>query len=248
MKTTISATIRGLTTSVSANSSMRKPMTRMRAIRCMVFEVVALIGGTELVSGATITQIFGPESFISATTIANNFEGGVVNTPPANTSEFTFENTALLADAKSWNDNGTSSGSQGLVESAENEPMRIFFTTPVSEVGLFFGNDDFSLKFNANLELFDAGNNSLGRVQVACNANDAADQYLGARSDFAVASIAISYDRPAAQHLSVYIDDLMVGLIPEPSSVALLFGGAMALQMRYRIMTTARRHSRERQD
>ena len=83
---------------------------------------------------------------------------------------------------------------------------------------MFFGNDDFGRIFNANLELFDANNVSLGKVQVRSNGNDQADQYIGARSSVPATSALIYYDQPNAQLLSVYIDDLKVGaLVPEPT-------------------------------
>ena len=206
----------------------------------VVIGLIATFSAARSASAATLTPILGPGGFLSPTTITNDFETGAPETAPANTPQFTFEGTALLGTASSWTANTTSSGVQGLVESIANEPMRIVFTTPVNEVGMFFGNDDFNLVFNANLELFDAGNASLGSVQVLSNANDFADQYIGVRSDTAAKSAAIYYDRPAAQQVSVYIDDLKVGLVPEPSGVALAVWGVLGLAASAGILRTGR--------
>jgi hypothetical protein len=63
-----------------------------------------------------------------------------------------------------------------------NEPLNVIFTSDQFEVGAGFGNDQF-LVFLAELEIFDALNNSLGFVTVTSNANDFADQFLALRSD-----------------------------------------------------------------
>lgn len=170
---------------------------------------------------AAITQLSGPGDFVAGTIIVEDFESGTAGSPPADTAQFTFEATAEVASASTWTSNVTSSGTRGLRELIANEPMVILFTTPVLEVGATFGNDDFNLSFDAMLEVYDAANNSLGSVQVAANSNDYADQFIGLRSDVPISSAAFTYERPAAEQLSVFIDDLRVGLVPEPSAAAL---------------------------
>jgi len=77
------------------------------------------------------------------------------------------------------------------------------------------------------LEVFDAGNNSLGSITVAANRNDFADQFIGLRSDTAFRFVNISYQRPNAQELSVYIDDFGRSdyTVPEPGTSLLLLSG-----------------------
>ena len=197
---------------------------------CTIVGLVCLFGAASLSPAAILSPIVGPAGFTSSTTFTDNFESGAPNTLPANTPAFTFETTARLGLASTWTGSITPSGLQGAVEESNNQPMKIEFTAPVSEVGMFFGNDDFGRVFNVNLELFDAANTSLGTVQVLSNGNDAADQYIGARSPVPVKSIAISYAQPNAQLLAVYIDDLKVGVaVPEPAGVALLLWGLLGL-------------------
>src|SRR5262245_42782205 len=183
-----------------------------------------------IASAATITPIPGPGGFLSPITYTDDFEVGADKSSPPNTPPFTFESTAKLGLASAWTAGVTSSGVKGLVESYDSNPLEIVFASPVNEVGMYFGNDDFGRVFNANLELFDANNASLGKVQVRSNGNDQADQFIGARSSLPARSALIYYDQPNAQLLSVYIDDLRVGaLVPEPSSLALVTCGLMGV-------------------
>lgn len=176
-----------------------------------------------------ITPILDSSGFLSLTTITDNFEIGSPKTTPANTSQFTFMSTSQLGLAALWTAGVTPSGVQGLSEAIIDTPLRIIFNTPVNEVGMYFGNDDFNRVFNATLELFDAGDSSLGMVQVRSNGNDHADQFIGARSSVAAKSAAIYYQQPNAQSLSVYIDDLTVGVVPEPTGAALAVCGLLGL-------------------
>jgi hypothetical protein len=202
----------------------------------IVIGLAAAFGAVRSASAAAIVPILGPGAFLAPTTITNNFEAGLPNATPANTPQFTFEGTAKLGLAQAWTAGNTPSGRMGLVEDVANEPLRIVFTTPVHEVGMYFGNDDFGRLFYATLELFDAGDVSLGAVQVRSNGNDFADQFIGARSGVAAKSAAIYYERPNAQLLSVYIDDLTVGgLVPEPSGIALAACGILGLATGARI-------------
>jgi hypothetical protein len=187
------------------------------------------------VTAASLTPILGPGGFTSPTTFTHDFEGETVNAAPANTAQFTFEPTSKLVPASLWTDSVTPSGTQGLVEAVDVEPMTIAFNSPVHEVGAFFGNDDFDLTFQVVLEIFDAANSSLGSVQVAANSNDFADQYIGVRSDTAIKSAAFYYQRPNAGELSVYIDDLKVGVaVPEPTGLLLVLSGMLILAVRAR--------------
>ena len=192
--------------------------------------IVAILGAARVVPAATISSLSGPADFTSPITFTDDFETGLPNGVPANSSQFTYEGTDKLGLAEAWTDGQTSSGRMGLVATVDSEPLRIVFNTPVHEVGMYFGNDDFGRLFYATLELFDENDDSLGAVQVRSNGNDFADQFIGARSGIAAKSAAISYERPNAQLLAVYIDDLIVGaLVPEPSSAALAASGLLWL-------------------
>lgn len=84
---------------------------------------------------------------------------------------------------------------------------------------------------HAVLEIFD-GATSLGSVSLQSNANDFADQFLGLRSDTAFNRIEVTYSRPDAQQLSVYIDDLYLGdgvRVQEPAALSLLGLGLLGL-------------------
>jgi hypothetical protein len=194
----------------------------MRARSTIVVGLIATFAVACITSAATISPISSPGGFLSGSTTTDDFEFGAPNDPPASVSPFEFEDAPKLGLAEKWTAGVTPSGKMGLVEFYPDGPLQINFATPVHEIGMFFGNDDFGRVFNANLELFDASNVSLGKIQVRSNGNDQADQYIGARSSVAVKSARIYYDQPNAQLLSVYIDDLKIGtIVPEPSSVAL---------------------------
>ena len=173
-------------------------------------------------SASILTPIAGPNDFSSATTITNDFESAI------NLPQFTFDATAELELALVLSGGVTSSGAQGLKEFNNqmnpNGPLNVTFAVPVQEIGMFFGNDDFNFQFDAILEVFDAANASLGSVQVAANRNDHVDQFLGVRSDTPIKYAAVSYQRPQAQQLAVFIDDFKIGvgtaIVPEPTSAA----------------------------
>lgn len=192
-------------------------MDRRLLVGCAAF--VAALLTPSAARAVTLTPIFGPGDFTSSVTYSNDFES-VINTP-----QFTFEPTVQRDSAGIWTGGVTSSGEMGLVENVGNEPLRVVMTAPVREVGLFFGNDDFGYQFDAKLEVFDVSNVSLGSRIVPANRNDWCDQYLGLRSDTPIKSIEISYQRPDAQVLSIFIDDLKVGIVPEPAGIGLVIIG-----------------------
>lgn len=170
-------------------------------------------------SEATVILLNNPAAYSGSIVALDNFEGSV------NVPGITFDGTAALGTAAAWTGGVTPSGQWGLTEAVGDEPLRATLGSDAYEVGMFFGNDDFGLTFNAMLEVFDAANNSLGSVIVAANRNDYADQFIGLRSSTAFRYVNISYQRPNAQLLSVYIDDFSFTdyvPIPEPSTAALL--------------------------
>lgn len=166
-------------------------------------------------SAATITQLYSP------------FAGCLNNFELNKTDCATFDASSTIVTAFLWTDSVTPSGSFGLVEAKEDVPLRATFGAS-NVVGMYFGNDDFNLIVDVKLSVFDSSNVLLGSVFVSANSNDWADQFIGLSSDTFFTSAEISYARPNAGILSVYIDDFRVGSadVPEPSSIALI---AMAL-------------------
>ena len=179
-------------------------------------------------NAATITQLTAYGQ-LTPPVLLNNFEVS------KNTAWVTFDASATLDFASTWSGGVTPSGVQGLVESAGNEPLTASLTADAFEVGLTFGNDDFGLAFNAILRVYDAGNVLLGTVTVAANRNDFADQFIGLRSDVGFRRVDISFQRPEAGNLTVYIDDFAVSnqtAIPEPVSLLLVGAGLAGLARR----------------
>ena len=184
--------------------------------------IIFLAAVASPLAGASIlTPIASPAGFASSTTHTNDFET-TINLP-----QFTFDATAQLELAAILSGGTTSSGAKGLKEfnnqTNPDGPLNVTFTSPVHEIGMFFGNDDFNFHFDAILEVFNAASVSLGKIQVPVNRNDFVDQYLGVRSDTPIKYAAISYQRPQAQQLAVYIDDFTIGtaIVPEPTSAAI---------------------------
>ncbi len=185
----------------------------LRNAACTLILLVSASVSVTAIS-AVIVQLPTPGSL----TLSNDFETSI------NNADVTFDATASLGLASDWSDSVTPSGVQGLVEARSNEPLIGTLSSPRTAVGIWFGNDDFSLVFNATLEAFD-GPTLLGSVSVQSNANDFADQFIGLSSDTAFDSFRISYQREEAANLSIYVDDLYVGnasAVPEPGTMALL--------------------------
>lgn len=176
--------------------------------------------------GVGVTQLFGPGEFTSVSQVVLDFESPAFNVPPV-----TFDATTARFTSLDASGGVTTSGMWGLFEGDYlNDPMRAEFAVDVQEVGMYFGNDDFGLTFNAVLEAFDANNVSLGSVSVTSNVNDLVDQYIGLRSDAPIRAVGISYSRPQAMQLGVYIDDFTVGLaVPEPGTLPLAAAAIAAL-------------------
>ncbi len=165
-------------------------------------------------ANATIVQLADP----SGLSLSNNFENSVDNT------DATFSSTSQ-ALASSFASSVTPSGIYGISNNSSIEPLVGNLSSPTTAMGIWFGNDDFNLTFDAILEVFN-GATSLGSIRVQSNANDFADQFLGLSSTVAFDSFQVSYERPNAQGLYIYLDDLYLGEssapIPEPASLALL--------------------------
>lgn len=192
---------------------------------------VALLFPT-VASSAIITPLFAP----SGLTLVNDFESTI------NNSQSTWDTTAELALASTWTEGGTPSGVQGLLEFLPNGPLEALLPSSAFQVGLWFGNDanpagspiNLGIVY-AHLEVFEDAH-SLGSVTVFSNRNEFADQFIGLSSDVAFDRVAISYLRPQARQLAVFVDDFYLGDQPTmnvavPSPVALILT-ALALLAR----------------
>jgi len=174
---------------------------------------------------AVITPLGSVDDFVSPQVLTNDFEGQV------DVQGLHFDNTASVMPAISFSRNVTTSGFFGLLESRRNDPLTAFIDTPAYEVGLNFGNDDFGLRFDATLSIFDSAGAPIGSVSVGSNGNDFVDQFIGLRSDTPFSVVAFGFGRPNARGLDIFVDDFSVGLGPpvvaEPP-VALLLLPALA--------------------
>lgn len=127
---------------------------------------------------STVTHLSGLSEFQAASIFSNDFETSL------NTPQIMFEHTTERLSARIVTRGVTSSGQFVATERHRDAPMRFTFDVPgpVFEIGLFFGNDDFSYRFDDVLEVFGLDDTSLGSVRVAANRNDFADQFIGLRS------------------------------------------------------------------
>jgi hypothetical protein len=178
---------------------------------------------TALGANAAVTQLGSPADI--ATSYLNDFES-VVDAGPA-----TFDSTAFRITAAAATDSVTPSGSYGLFHYIDNGPLNVQLSAKYNSVGFYVGNDDFGYAFDAILTVFD-GETNLGTVTLAVNRNDYADQFLGLSSSLAFNRVQISYQRPEAHLLAVYIDDFRLGAptpVPEPGTYALMLMGLAAM-------------------
>ncbi len=101
-----------------------------------VLPPVALLLPTQAAHGVTITQLFLPAQFTSATILSNDFE-----TSKDIPGTMTFDATAFLATAADMGGAAPHSGVKGLAEYAGSAPLTATLASPAREVGLYFGND-----------------------------------------------------------------------------------------------------------
>ena len=146
----------------------------------------------------------------------------------------TFDPSAFLVSCAAASEGVCPSPIQGLAEFIADEPLGAMLTSPATEVGVTFGNDDFGLVFNALLSIFSPGDVFLGQVMVLSNGNDFADQFIGLRSTIPFTRVDIAYQRPQAQGLAVFVDDFAVNAaaVPEPATLLLLGTGLAAVGVR----------------
>ena len=209
-------------------------LTRLIQNRAAILRAVAFVALSAplATAHAVVLQLNSLAEFNSTATESNDFEATI------NTANITFDATSFRVSASTASDGVTTSGTQGLAELIQNEPLTAILGVDAFEVGLFFGNDETSI-FDAILSVFDASNTLLGTVSVESNANDFVDQFIGLRSDTAIRRVDFAYQRPEAGNLAVYIDDFTIGLdrtvpAPAPAPIVLLAIGLAGLALRRR--------------
>lgn len=160
------------------------------------------------VRAVSITSLASENAFLSASVFGTDFESSV------NSDLWIFDSSASVAAASTAVGGVTPSGVKGLSEPRGREPLVAFLLVDAFEVGMYFGNDDFGTIFDAELAVFDLLGTLLGSVAVTSNGNDFADQFIGLRSDTPFRLVTLSYQRPEAGLLSLYVDDFRLGVSP----------------------------------
>ena len=104
------------------------------------------------------------------------------------------------------------------------------FSSPIYELGAFFGNDQGYGYTATTLSIFDPDGVLLGSVVVPTNNNMSVDQFIGLRSDMAFYSARFENN---GDWLCIILDD-MTFTVPEPATICLLGLGVIILRRRQR--------------
>lgn len=183
---------------------------------------LAVLACVVATANGAVTQVFSSAGM----QLENDFETA------ANSSAVVFDPTVTTGLAFQTSSGVTTSGARGALDAFANAPMEGGMTIPVSGLGFWFGNDDFGAIFNAVLSVY-SGQTLLGSVSVTSNGNDHVDQFIGLTSDSPFDRFIVTYERPQAGVLDVFIDDLYLSPVPEPTGLALLgLGGGMLFRRR----------------
>jgi len=173
---------------------------------CSRFFLILLLCSSHPLSAAIITQLSDP----SLLSLSNNFDNGF----RVSNADFTVAEPYVVSKSNSGVGGINPSGARGVFV---DKPLPLIGLLSAENygVGMWFGNDDYNLEFDAILEVF-AGSDLLGEVRVAANRNDYADQFIGLSSDMAFDRFHLTYERPQAQRLGIWIDDLYLQRSPIP--------------------------------
>lgn len=189
---------------------------------------------------ATIVQLTSPAEFIYPTTTID-FDDGPHRTV-ANTRylaegvEFSRDDgfEILLDD---WQGQVTTSPPNVIatVKFLPSIPTWVMhlnatFSSPIYELGAFFGNDQGYGYTATTLSIFDPDGVLLGSVVVPTNNNMSVDQFIGLRSDMAFYSARFENN---GDWLCIVLDD-MTFTVPEPATICLLGLGVIILRRRQR--------------
>jgi hypothetical protein len=190
---------------------------------------------------ATIVQLTSPAEFIYPTT-AIDFDDGPKGTV-ANT-RYLAQGVAFSRDdgfeilLDDWQSLGwvTTSPPNVLVTIKFPAPTWVMhlnatFTSPIFEIGAFFGNDQGYGYSETKLSIFDSYGVLLGSVRMPTNNNTSLDQFIGLRSDVPFYSARFENN---GQWLAVCIDDITF-TVPEPCTLSLLVLGGLALRRKSKV-------------
>jgi hypothetical protein len=168
-------------------------------------------------------------------TVANNLFPGISFSRDDGQAVFIYDWTALGRSTVSGDDVlGTLAGPN---ETTWSSQLNVVLSTPVYELGAFFGNDQTLRMFPANdfsrmrLSAYGPLGQCLGSVDVSANHNTSVDQFIGIGSDTPFTELRfenLSASGASSKYYSVVLDNLMfssgssTASVPEPSIPALL--------------------------
>lgn len=202
--------------------------------------LVCLIGCGKV--GAAIVQLDSPDDFISdVTTLCFDEVPGktVVNDLYLSQGIGFSRDDGYAVPIKDWSELGRFTTSRpnvistvkGTFEGQEvpswSMHLNVDFSTPMTELGCYFGNDQGGYTA-MTLTVYDEAMTVLGSVSVSPNDNTIVDQFIGLSSDIPFSSARLEND---STWLSVAVDDVSFG-VPEPGTVSLLGLGCLALLRR----------------
>jgi hypothetical protein len=204
-----------------------------RIISAFAVVLVAICDETH----AQVVQLFDPASFDTGA-IAIDFEGHVDGQRANELYKdvgLSFQNAGdATVPLLNWSELSRSTSSPDYVIATISTQTGSVFTTHLdvsfaigaTELGAFFGNDQFASFSLQQLEVFDRNHDPIGSVSVRANGNTSVDQFIGLRSEVPFYFARFLND---SHDLSVVLDDLkFTSVVPEPSTLNLMLAGIAA--------------------